>query len=133
MKSYNEFLYESVKFDPEKKNSGVTLNTPVVVFKKSGTYKADVQLGSPKGHVSGQKCIVTIANGTDHVVTIDMSSKESVYDRLVDAKVKSAEVAIYDGAKKSQDAFGRMTREKPFHYQAWGRDGEGCLVEVIFK
>lgn len=133
MFTYKEFLTEAVKFDPEKKISGITLNTPIVVFKKAGTYKSDVQLGSPKGHVSGQKCVVTIANGTDHVVTIDMSSKESVFERLVEGKVKSAQVAIYDAAKKSADTFGRMSREKPFHFQAFGRDGEGCMVEVIFK
>lgn len=133
MFTYKEFLTEAVKFDPEKKISGITLNTPIVVFKKAGTYKSSVQLGSPKGHVSGQKCVVTIANGTDHIVTIDMSSKESVFERLVEGKVKNAEVAIYDAAKKSMDAFGRMSREKPFHFQAFGRDGEGCLVEVIFK
>lgn len=133
MFTFKEFLTEAVKFEPEKKISGITLNTPIIVFKKAGTYKSDVQLGSPKGHVSGQKCIVTIANGTDHIVTIDMSSKESVFDRLVDGKVKSAQVAIYDAAKKSADTFGRMSREKPFHFQAFGRDGEGCMVEVIFK
>ncbi len=133
MFTFKEFLAEATKFDPENKISGITLNTPIVVFKKAGTYKSDVQLGSPKGHVSGQRCVVTIANGTDHIVTIDMSSKESVFDRLVDGKVKSAQVAIYDAAKRSADTFGRMSREKPFHFQAFGRDGEGCMVEVIFK
>lgn len=137
MFTYKEFLVEAVKFDPEKKISGITLNTPIVLFKKAGKYKSSVQLGSPKGHVSGQKCIVTIANGTDHVVTLDMSSKESVFERLVEGNVKNAEVAIYDAAVKSKantiDTFGRMSREKPFHFQAFGRDGEGCMVEVIFK
>lgn len=128
MKNYQEFLTEAAKFSPKEKISGMTFNAPLTVEAEPGKYKAKVSLTK-----SGNDYDISFI-GTKTLAMIDANSKISVYERLEEAKVKTADVVIYDGIKKNatKDTFSRITRTAPYHVQCWSTDGE-CLFEAIFK
>lgn len=129
MYTYKEFLTESVKFSPDTKISGMTFNAPLSIEIEPGSFSAKVNVQN-----TGSDYDLIFSSNSKIIATIDLNSKTSIYDRLVEAKVKTAKVVIYDGIKKNatKDTFSRISRSAPYHIQCWSTDGE-CLFEAIFK